>query len=191
MELNLEAEITNSIKTLENGNVLVYPTDTVWGIGCDATDATAVKKIINLKHRPDSQGFIVLVCNYKMLQKYLNTKLPNSVIQTIKDFKIPTTIIYYNPKNIAKNLLAKNGTLAIRIVKDTFCNKLISQFNKPIVSTSANISKKQTPLCFDQIDESILKRADYVVNLHRNKKSLKASQIFKLNKDATFNILRR
>jgi len=190
MELNLEIEITKSIKTLENGNVLVYPTDTVWGIGCDATDATAVKKIFKLKHRADSQSFILLVGNYKMLQKYLNTKLPDAVAQTIKDFKTPTTVIYNNPKNVAKNLIAKDGTLAIRIVQDTFCKKLISQFNKPIVSTSANISKKQTPLSFDQIDKSILKRADYVVNLHRNKKNLKASQILKLNKDATFKILR-
>ncbi len=186
----METQITKSLQILEKGGVLVYPTDTVWGIGCDATDANAVKRIFKLKQRQNSQSFIVLVSDVAMLQKYLNTKLSDSVIQTIQDFKKPTTVIYSNPKDVAKNLIVTNGTLAIRIAQDYFCKKLINQFNKPIVSTSANISKKQTPLSFDQIDKSILERADYVVNLHRNKKSLRASLILKLNQDETFDVLR-
>lgn len=163
------SEIEKSIKILEKGQILLYPTDTVWGIGCDATNILSVKKLFNLKKRDYSKSMIVLVDSFEMLNNITNV---SEVIQKIiYKIKRPITIVYDNPKGIAKNLISKDNTLGIRIVKHKFCNFLIKMFGKPIVSTSANFSGKKTPLIFKKIDINILKEVNYIVDLSKIDKS--------------------
>jgi len=186
----MQAQINNSLKVLKQGGLLVYPTDTVWGLGCDAKNELAISKIFNLKNRPDTQSLIVLVSDINMLNNYISTALPKNLEQKITAFKTPTTVIYSHPKNLAKNIIASDGTLAIRITKDEFCKKLIDEFGGPIVSTSANISGDKTPFEFKDINPLILKGADYVVNLHRQKKTDKTSTILKLDVQGHLKIIR-
>ncbi len=185
----MKEEIERAIAVLETGGVLVYPTDTVWGIGCDATNADAVKKIYALKQRDDSKALICLVANQAMLERYVE-QVPDLAYDIMDLATKPTTIIYDNPKHVANNLIAEDNTLAIRVASDEFCKKLISKFKKPIVSTSANISGQPTPSCFSEISEHILKGADYVVNLHREAKNSKPSSIIKLSNNGLVKVIR-
>jgi L-threonylcarbamoyladenylate synthase len=186
----MQIEINKTLKTLQEGGLILYPTDTVWGIGCDATNFDAIKKIYALKQRAESKSMICLVSDFNMLNDYVS-EVPEIIHDTLKNAKKPTTIIYNQPVSIAKNLIAEDNTLAIRIVEDAFCNELIKKFNKPIVSTSANISTMETPYSFKEIHKDILKGVDYVVNLHREKKSATPSTIIKLNEDGTIDIIRK
>lgn len=183
------SEINAAISVLESGGLILYPTDTVWGIGCDATNEQAVKKIYELKKRADSKALICLVANDAMLEKYVE-QVPEVAYDIIDLSDKPVTIIYDKPQNIANNLVAQDDTLAIRIASDQFCQYLINKFKKPLVSTSANISGEATPKHFGEITESILKGVDYAVALHRNKKNAAASSIIKLGNDATVKIIR-
>ena len=160
------------------GNTILYPTDTVWGIGCDATNFEAVAKVFHLKKRAESKSLIVLVSSISMLKKYVT--VPQSVIVLLKNSKKPTTIIYENPKGFAKNALATDGTIAIRVVQDAFCRKLIKSFQKPIISTSANVSGDETPKSFQEISQPILEGVDYIVNLHEKRAFTKPSTILKV-----------
>ena len=182
-------EINKCISVLEKGGLILYPTDTIWGIGCDATNEIAVQKIFKLKQRDDSKTLICLVSNDAMLEKHIE-KVPE-VAYDIIDLSIkPTTIIYDSPKGVAKNLIASDDTLAIRIASDKFCQYLINKFKKPIVSTSANISGQPTPKSFNEITGQILKGVDYVVNLHRNDNKAVPSSIIKLGNDGTVKVIR-
>lgn len=182
-------EINKCISVLEKGGLILYPTDTIWGIGCDATNEIAVQKIFSLKQREDSKTLICLVSNDAMLEKHIE-KVPE-VAYDIIDLSIkPTTIIYDSPKGVAKNLIASDDTLAIRIASDKFCQYLINKFKKPIVSTSANISGQPTPKSFNEITGQILKGVDYVVNLHRNDNKGVPSSIIKLGNDGTVKVIR-
>lgn len=175
------------LKQLNDHKTILYPTDTVWGLGCDATSVLAVKKIFNLKNREENKSLIVLVSSIHMLKKYVS--VPKKVIQVLKSTKKPTTIIYNNPKNIAANIINKaDNTLAVRIVQDDFCRKLIKRYGKPIVSTSANKSGDPTPKSFSEIDNAILKSVDYVVNLHKEKITAKSSTILKIEGDNVITI---
>jgi L-threonylcarbamoyladenylate synthase len=182
-------EINKCIEVLENGGLILYPTDTVWGIGCDATNEKAVEKVFQLKQRDDSKALICLVANDAMLEKYVE-KVPDLAYDLMDLSTKPTTIIYDKPRGIAKNLIAEDNTLAIRVASDKFCTYLIGKFKKPIVSTSANISGNSTPKSFQNIDEAILKGVDYVVNLHREKLNNSASSIIRLSNDNTVKIIR-
>lgn len=173
------SEIINTKDHLEKGKIILYPTDTVWGLGCDATNFEAVSKIYQLKNREESKSLIVLVSSINMLKKYVSVS--NKVIKILKDQDKPTTIIYNNPKGFAKNSIATDNTIAIRIVQDEFCRKLIKKFGKPIVSTSANVSTKPTPKSFKEISKPILEGVDYIVNLHQNKINTKSSTILKVD----------
>jgi len=177
----MTSEIRKSLAHLKKSNIIVYPTDTVWGIGCDATNENAISKIYKIKNRAESKSLIVLVSSLNMLKSYV--KVSNKNINFIKSTTKPTTIIYENPIGFAKNTIASDNTIAIRIVKDEFCRKLIKRFGKPIVSTSANNSGEATPKSFSEISKSILEGADYVVNLHQNKINSKSSTILKINGD--------
>jgi tRNA threonylcarbamoyl adenosine modification protein (Sua5/YciO/YrdC/YwlC family) len=178
--LKMRTEIDKSLAILEKGETLLYPTDTVWGLGCDATNESAVKKIYTIKNREESKSLIVLVNSIEMLQSYV--AVPEKAIQLLKESKKPTTIIYSNPKGIATNIINKSdNTLAIRIVKNDFCEQLITEFGKPIVSTSANVSGNPTPKSFNQIEKPILDSVDYIVNLQRDKVSEKSSTILKID----------
>jgi L-threonylcarbamoyladenylate synthase len=163
---------------LKQGKTILYPTDTVWGLGCDATNFEAVSNIYQLKNRVETKSLIVLVSSIHMLKKYVS--IPKKVIEILRKQSNPTTIIYQNPKGFAKNTIAKDNSIAIRIVQDDFCRKLIKRFGKPIVSTSANVSGEATPKSFQEISQPILEGVDYIVNLHQNKTSSKSSTILKM-----------
>jgi len=174
----LSSELYLAIDSLEKEELIVYPTDTIYGIGCDATSSKAVSQVFEIKQREESKSLIVLVSSIVMLNKYVEI-IPKEIINYLKTNEKPTTIIYNNPLNLAKNIIAKDNTIAIRIVFKGFCHELIKTFGKPIVSTSANISNKPAPINFKDIDESILSKVDYVVNLPLENKSNKPSTIIK------------
>jgi len=183
-------EINKCISVLDKGGLILYPTDTVWGIGCDATNEIAVQKVYTLKQREDSKALICLVANDIMLERHIE-KVPEVAWDIIDLSEKPTTIIYDDPRGIAKNLVASDNTLAVRIASDRFCQYLINKFKKPVVSTSANISGAPTPKSFDEISEKILNGVDYVVNLHRNEKKGVPSSIIKLGNDGTVSVIRQ
>ncbi|WP_452224177.1 L-threonylcarbamoyladenylate synthase [Lacinutrix chionoecetis] len=182
-------EIEKTFEILKKGGIILYPTDTVWGIGCDATNAEAVKKIYKLKQRAESKTMICLVNNFGMLAKHVDN-VPNVAYNILELAVTPTTVIYDNPAGIAENLIAEDNTLAIRVIKHEFCEKLIRKLGKPIVSTSANLAGKTVPKSFKEIDEAILKGVDYVVNLQHEKISEKPSSIIKLSNDGKIKIIR-
>ena len=183
-------EINNSLKVLKDQQILLYPTDTVWGIGCDATNENAVAKVFELKERSESKSLIILVDGIKMLQKYIPS-ISENVLNLLKSTVKPTTIIYNNPIGLAKNVVAKDNTVAIRIVQNDFCNHLITAFGKPIVSTSANISGNPTPKSFQEIQHSILDSVDYIVNLQREEINEKSSTILKIGDNGELIVLRK
>ncbi|MCM5663508.1 L-threonylcarbamoyladenylate synthase [Galbibacter mesophilus] len=186
----MHQEIQKTLETLNNGGLILYPTDTVWGIGCDATNPEAIKKVYELKKRDDSKALICLVSDVRMLQKHVYD-IPEAAYDIIDLATKPTTIIYDQPINVAKNLIAADNTLAIRVASDEFCQKLIRQFKRPIISTSANISGMPTPQSYSEISSEILKGVDYVVNLHREKKNAKPSSIIKIGNDALVKVIRK
>lgn len=185
----MQDEINKALEVLKRGQLLLYPTDTVWGIGCDATQPDAIEKVYGLKQRPDSKALICLVSDFKMLNQFVES-VPEVAYDILKYANKPTTIIYDDPIRVSENLVAADNTLAIRVVKDEFCKKLIRKFRKPIVSTSANISGQPTPRNYQEIATEILEGVDYVVNLHHNKSAAKPSAIIKLKNDGTVQIIR-
>jgi len=182
-------ELQNSLDILFIGQTLLYPTDTVWGIGCDATNEVAVSKIFKIKKRNESKSLVILVDNFEMLEQYIE-EIPEGVKTYLSESKSPTTVIYNNPKNLARNVIAKDHTVAIRIVQDEFCQKIIQQFGSPIVSTSANISGEPTPKSFSDISESILDSVDYIVDLHKKQITTKVSSIIKILNDGSIEVIR-
>ena len=187
---SLIEEVNNCITVLQNGGVILYPTDTVWGIGCDATNEDAVNKIYKLKKRVNTKTMICLVANDFMLEKHVE-KVPEVAFDIIDIADKPTTIVYDNPKLVAKNLIAEDNSLAIRVATDQFCQYLISKFKKPIVSTSANLSGEPTAKSFKEISSDILKGVDYAVNLQRNIQKVTPSSIIKLSNDGTVKVIRK
>ncbi|MCF4101331.1 threonylcarbamoyl-AMP synthase [Gillisia sp. M10.2A] len=187
---DFKEETEKTLEVLKKGGIILYPTDTVWGIGCDATNAAAVAKVYALKKRADKKALICLVNSIKMLEKHVDL-VPEPAYLIIEHADKPTTIIYDNPLRVANNLVAEDETLAIRVTKDKFCEQLIYKFRKPIVSTSANISGQPTPQSFAQISPEILKGVDYVVNLHRSKVSGKPSSIIKIGNDRSVKVIRK
>lgn len=185
----MDAEIKNSHKILNQKMLLLYPTDTVWGIGCDATSEEAVAKVFEIKQRSERKSLVILVDGFEMLKKYI-PKVPKAVFELLSNTTNPTTIIYNNPVGLAKNVVAADNTVAIRVVQNEFCRELIHLFGKPIVSTSANISGNPTPKSFDEIEKSILESVDYVVNLHREEVNEKSSTILKVNEKGEITVLR-
>lgn len=186
----MKEEIESCLKVLNEGGLILYPTDTVWGIGCDATNEEAVEKVYRLKQRPDSKALICLVSNIRMLERHVY-EVPEPAYDLVELSTRPTTIIYDQPMNVAKNLVAEDDTLAIRVASDEFCQRLTARMKRPLVSTSANISGRPTPGSFAEIDEEILKGVDYIVNLHREKKNGPPSSIIKLGNNGLVKIIRK
>jgi L-threonylcarbamoyladenylate synthase len=186
----VQTEINKALEVLKNGGLILYPTDTVWGIGCDATNPEAVKKVYALKQREDSKALICLVADDRMLKKYVK-KVPEVALNIIDVTDKPTTIIYDDAQNLAPNLIAEDGTIAIRIPDDEFCFQLSRRLNSAIVSTSANISGYPTPNSFKEIQQEVLKGVDYVVNLHREKICAKPSSIIKLSNNGVVQVIRK
>lgn len=183
-------EINKTLEVLHNGGVILYPTDTVWGIGCDATNPEAVQKIYDLKKRSSSKSMIVLVNGDRMIH-YIFKDIPEVAWQIMDLSENPTTLILDKPKNVAPNIIAEDNTLAVRIIKEPFCYKLLERFKKPIVSTSANISGEPTPLSFDQISETIKNQVDYCVDYNRSAKNSKPSTIIKISLDNQVKVIRQ
>jgi L-threonylcarbamoyladenylate synthase len=185
-------EINNTIHVLSKGGIILYPTDTVWGIGCDATNLNAVSRIYKLKKRAANKTMIILVSDTDMLKEYVDD-VPEIAWDLINSFEQPTTIIYPKAKNIAKSLVGSDGSVAVRIVmKDKFCKQLVTLYGKPIVSTSANFAGEATPLLFTKISEKLIDAVDYVVDIDHDKvKQLKPSTILKLHSNGEFQIIRK
>jgi L-threonylcarbamoyladenylate synthase len=178
-----------AIAVLKRGGLILYPTDTVWGIGCDSTHPDAIERIYKLKQRAESKSLICLVSDFKMLQQYVE-EIPEVAYDILKYASKPTTIIYDQPIRVAENLIAADNTLALRVCRNKFCNILLKKFRRPIVSTSANISGQPTPQRFSDIDPAIIEGVDYVVNLDRERKSTKPSAIIKLSNDGKVTVIR-
>jgi len=172
-------DIERCLKVLHAGGIILYPTDTIWGIGCDATNANAVEKIIGLKQRPAAKSFVVLVASEReVLQHVAAPDL--AVFDYLEKTTKPTTVIYEHALGLADNVLADDGSVAIRICKDEFCKHLIKRFHKPIVSTSANISGESSPSNFHALNRSIIEAVDYVVQYRQDDDSeAQASSIIK------------
>ncbi len=179
----------NIIEVIKSGGIILYPTDTIWGIGGDATNTDVIKKIYKIKEREPDKSLPVLVNSYKMLQNYVEN-IPMEIWDILEKSIEPVTIIYSNPKNLPLELLASDGSIAIRVVKKGFAHDLIKATGKPLIATSANISGQKTPTTFDEIDPIILQRVDYVVNLHRKDAPAKASKIIKWNPKKGIEIIR-
>lgn len=185
-----QEEIKKTVKILKEGGVILYPTDTIWGIGCDATNAEAVKKVYDIKHREDSKSMLVLLDDSSMLDRYVK-KVPDVAWDLIDAATKPLTIIYAGAKNVALNLIAPDGTIGIRITSEEFSKQLVYNFRRPVVSTSANISGEPSPRSFADISESILNAVDYVVDWRREESINPApSSIIKLEEGGVFKIIR-
>ena len=176
------------VKMLEAGRLLLSPTDTIWGILCDATNPEAVRKVYNLKKRPDSKAMVCMVSNIWMLKKYIHD-LPQKLDQYIND-KRPTTVIYNNPKGIAQNAIAQENTIALRIVNHHFCTPLINAFGKPLISTSANISGSPHPQKFSDIAKEILLGVDHIIEIDKDKVNPQPSRIIKIEPTGEISLLR-
>jgi L-threonylcarbamoyladenylate synthase len=185
----MKNEIENALATLKRGGLILYPTDTVWGIGCDATNADAIDKVYALKKRVERKAMVCLVHDFKMLNQFIE-EIPEVAYDILRYAAKPTTIIYDDPIRVATNIIAEDNSLAVRVVKDDFCKTLIRKFRKPIVSTSANLSGKATPLSFAEISEDIKNGVDYVVNYNQKEKRRTPSAIIKLTLDGTVKVIR-
>jgi len=186
----MNEEVNKTVQVLKEGGIILYPTDTIWGIGCDATNHDAIKRIYKLKQREESKSMICLVNDFKMLNLYVEN-VPEVAYDILKYTNKPTTIIYDKPLRVSENIIAEDNTLAIRVTNHDFCKQLIKKIKKPIVSTSANISNEPSPKFYSEISPEILKGVDYVVNLQREKKSTEASSIIKLTGDGLVKVIRK
>jgi len=185
-----EKDIEKSLAALNSGGVLLYPTDTVWGTGCDATCAKAVERIYVIKQRCETRAMLALVDSYEMLAEYVEY-LPDIARRLISEAVRPLTIIYPRAKNLAPNLVSDDGSIGIRIVNEPFCCELIRAFGKPIVSTSANISGSPTPSMFCEISAEVASSVDYVVSWRQDDtQPAEPSSIIKLNIDGSYNVIR-
>ena len=187
---NINTEAHNAYEIIKEGGIILYPTDTVWGIGCDATNEEAIKKIYALKKRVESKSMIVLMNSERMIYNVFK-EVPEVAWQILDLSEKPTTLILDNPRNVAKNIIAEDNTLGVRLVNDPFCFKLMERMKKPLVSTSANISGILSPTSFKEISPEIIKGVDYVVNLHHDKICDKPSTIIKLTLDSQVKVIRK
>jgi len=185
----MNEEINEALHVLKAGGLILYPTDTVWGIGCDASNTEAVKRIYQLKQPDNRNTLICLVADNRMLKKYVK-RVPEVALDIINITDKPTTIIYDDAQNLSENLIANDKTIAIRIPDDEFCYQLCRKLNGAVVSTSANISGYSIPKSFKEIASEVLKGVDYVVNLQREKICNKPSSIIKLSNNGLVKIIR-
>lgn len=183
-------DIEQSLKVLHQGGLILYPTDTIWGIGCDATNEAAVAKVYALKQRDDEKSLIILLADERDLLHYV-AHLHPFIYDFLRQTTKPTTVIYEGALNLPQNLVHADGTIAIRIVKEVFCKTLIKRFRKPIVSTSANISGQPAPKNFHEIAPAIRQGVDYVVQYRQDELSESLpSQIVKMDRQGRLTVLR-
>jgi L-threonylcarbamoyladenylate synthase len=184
-------DLNSALKTLVEGGIIIYPTDTIWGLGCDATNASAVEKIFMIKKRKETKSFIILVNGFTMLERYVKN-IPDVAYEILEVSDKPMTIIYNEGKNLAPGVCNEDGSVGIRIIRDDFCNDLITRFRKPLISTSANYSDSPSPSVFSDINDEIIRSADYVVRYRQtdiNKKT--PSSIIKVDNNGVIKIIRQ
>ena len=187
----MQYDIKKALEVLKSGGVILYPTDTIWGIGCDATNAEAVQRIYRIKKRDDSKSMLVLMENQALLEQYVND-VPEITWDLLNVSTKPLTIIYSNAKNMASNLIAEDGSIGIRFTKEIFTSRLIQQFRKPLVSTSANISGEKSPAFFNEISEEIKTQVDYIVEYRQDDITpATPSSIIKLGHGGQIEIIRK
>lgn len=185
-----EADLKEAVKVMKEGGIILYPTDTVWGIGCDAANEEAVRKIYELKKREDSKSMLVLVGSEGMLQRTVKD-VPEIAWQLIEAAVNPMTIIYDHPTGVADCLKAEDGSLGIRITTEKFSRMLCERMRGPIVSTSANVSGKPTPMTFAEISSEIKNGVDYVCRFRQKEKaSSKPSNIIKITRENIVKVIR-
>lgn len=177
------------IEALKTGKTILYPTDTIWGIGCDATNEEACQRILEIKQRPENKSFILLVDSFQMIEKYI-PEFPAVCYDLVDLSDKPLTIIYPDAQGLAPSVLAQDGSVGIRLTKDPICLSLIRSIKKPIVSTSANISGQQFPTNFESIDSRIKTKVDAIVDLRTNEQLLTPSQIIKIGLDSSIQVIR-
>ncbi len=184
-------DLASALKVLKEGGVILYPTDTIWGIGCDATNPEAVQRIYRIKQREDSISMLVLMENPALLDRYVS-EVPEIAWDLIEVTTTPLTVIYPGAKNLASNLLAPDGSVGIRFTREKFSSELLKQFRKPLVSTSANISGQPAPANFVDIDQAIINLVDFVVHYRRDETTpAKPSSIIKLDAGGRIEIIRQ
>ncbi|WPU95859.1 L-threonylcarbamoyladenylate synthase [Mucilaginibacter sabulilitoris] len=187
----LKDEVAKALKVLQEGGIILYPTDTIWGIGCDATNTEAVQKIYRLKQRDEAKSMIILLDTENKLESYVSDVNPLAY-DLIEYAENPLTLVMPGAKNVSPALIAVDGSIAIRVTGNQFCQQLIQRLRKPLVSTSANISGKPSPQYFSQIDQEVIDGVDYVVDIDQHSKEIKnPSTIMKLAPDGTFEFIRR
>ena len=188
--MDFENDISKSLTCLLKGGIILYPTDTIWGLGCDATNADAIKKIYQLKKREEKKSLIILVNDEKMIREYVDNP-SEKLLAFIAAAQKPVTAIFSNATGLPAVLVNKDGTIAIRIVKEVFCQKLIVQLQRPLVSTSANISGEKSPGNFTEVSEEIKTGVDYIVQHRQNDLSKSTpSSIIKLSEENEIKFLR-
>jgi L-threonylcarbamoyladenylate synthase len=189
-EIFFDQEVESALNIIRNGGVILYPTDTIWGLGCDATNAGAISKIYEIKRRDDSKSMIILVADEKDILKYVASPDPG-VFDFIEQQERPTTIIFDHAVGLPENLVAGDGSVAIRMVRDEFCRHLVKRLQKPIVSTSANISGQSPPFCFEDISPEIISKVDFATKWRRDEKTLSSpSRIIKWNNNGSYHVVR-
>ena len=183
-------DIMNALRVLRAGGVILYPTDTIWGLGCDATNALAVRKIFDIKQRDDSKSLIILVNSVSMLERYV-VNPPEVAMQMAELSQKPLTIVYDRGRSLAEGVASADGSVGVRICSEPFCDELINAFRKPIISTSANISGTEAPALFDEISEEVINAADYVCLYRQYDRSrLPASSVIRVSGNGAVKILR-
>lgn len=184
-------DIKKALEVIKNGGIILYPTDTIWGIGCDATNEKSVSRIYQIKKREDSKSMLVLLENPALLERYV-IEVPEIAWDLAEVATTPLTVIYPGAKNLAKNLLAEDGSIGIRFTKETFTMQLLQRFRRPLVSTSANISGEKSPASFDEISEEIKNQVDYIVEYRQNDTTpAQPSSIIKLGVGGRIDIIRK
>lgn len=184
-------DLKKAVDVLKSGGIILYPTDTIWGIGCDATNAEAVKRIYDIKKREDSKSILILMENPALLNRYVD-EVPEVAWDLVELSTTPLTVIYPGAKNLAANLVAEDGSIGIRFTKEEFTRQLLQHFRRPIVSTSANISGEKSPAFFDEISEEIKESVDYIVEYRQDDRMpSQPSSVIKLGPGGQIDILRK
>lgn len=188
--MNFEQDIKSCIEVINRGGIILYPTDTVWGIGCDALNEEAIEKVYDLKQRPKGKSCIVLLADARDILQYVAAPPPD-IIAIMEQFSQPTTVVFDGALGFPDNLVGEDGSIAIRIPDDPFCKALIKRMKKPMVSTSANISGRPSPQTFDQVEEDIVRGVDLVVQHRRTDTTMKQpSRLVRIHENGDLEILR-
>jgi L-threonylcarbamoyladenylate synthase len=186
----MEKDLLNSLEVLMRGGTILYPTDTIWGIGCDATNQDAVNNLLKIKGRCDDKGLLILVDDPERLSEYV-AEVPDIAWELVAVTEEPLTIVYPQGINLPANVLHNDGSVGIRVTLDAFCRELVKRFRRPVISTSANLAGEPFPSAFAEISEEIKSRVDYIVSWRQNDRTVKnPSPILKLGAKGEIEIIR-